>query len=74
MYASRVSAFSSWIHPLTIMVTSPLAIVAIGGLMVSTFLTLIYVPMFYELFEQGRVAVLSFRLNRSTPRKPEYRS
>ena len=30
---------------------SPLAVVAIGGLMVSTFLTLIYVPMFYELFE-----------------------
>lgn len=31
---------------------SPLAIVAIGGLMVSTFLTLIYVPLFYELFEK----------------------
>ncbi len=30
---------------------SPLAVVAIGGLMVSTFLTLIYVPMFYELFD-----------------------
>lgn len=30
---------------------SPLAVVAIGGLMVSTFLTLIYVPVFYELFD-----------------------
>ena len=31
---------------------SPLAVVAIGGLMVSTLLTLIYVPMFYELFDR----------------------
>jgi multidrug efflux pump subunit AcrB len=30
---------------------SPLAVVAIGGLMVSTFLTLIYVPIFYTIFE-----------------------
>jgi multidrug efflux pump subunit AcrB len=30
---------------------SPLAVVAIGGLTVSTFLTLIYVPVFYDLFE-----------------------
>lgn len=30
---------------------SPLAVVAIGGLMVSTFLTLLYVPIFYSLFE-----------------------
>jgi len=39
---------------------SPLAVVAIGGLMVSTFLTLIYVPMFYELFDtlQTRLAGL----------------
>ena len=28
-----------------------LAVVAIGGLMVSTFLTLIYVPVFYEIFD-----------------------
>jgi multidrug efflux pump subunit AcrB len=34
---------------------SPLAVVAIGGLMVSTFLTLIYVPVFYDLFEKARV-------------------
>jgi multidrug efflux pump subunit AcrB len=31
---------------------SPLAVVAIGGLMVSTLLTLIYVPMFYEMFDK----------------------
>ena len=31
---------------------SPLAVVAIGGLMVSTFLTLLYVPIFYSLFEE----------------------
>jgi multidrug efflux pump subunit AcrB len=30
---------------------SPLAIVAIGGLLVSTFLTLLYVPIFYTIFE-----------------------
>jgi multidrug efflux pump subunit AcrB len=30
---------------------SPLAIAAIGGLLVSTFLTMIYVPVFYSLFE-----------------------
>ncbi len=33
---------------------SPLAVVAIGGLTVSTFLTLIYVPVFYDLFESSR--------------------
>jgi multidrug efflux pump subunit AcrB len=32
---------------------SPLAVVAIGGLIVSTFLTLLYVPIFYTLFEDG---------------------
>ena len=31
---------------------SPLAVVAIGGLMIGTFLTLIYVPIFYILFER----------------------
>jgi multidrug efflux pump subunit AcrB len=36
---------------------SPLAVVAIGGLMVSTFLTLIHVPVFYELFEKLRVSL-----------------
>ncbi|WP_297058801.1 efflux RND transporter permease subunit [Thermosulfurimonas sp.] len=33
---------------------SPLAVVAIGGLFVSTFLTLLYVPLFYTLFEDIR--------------------
>lgn len=32
---------------------SPLAVVAIGGLMFSTFLTLLYVPIFYTLFEDA---------------------
>ena len=32
---------------------SPLAMVAIGGLLVSTFLTLLYVPIFYTLFEDA---------------------
>ena len=34
---------------------SPLAVVAIGGLIVSTFLTLIYVPLFYGMFEDARL-------------------
>jgi multidrug efflux pump subunit AcrB len=33
---------------------SPLAVVAIGGLMVSTFLTLVYVPVFHSLLEPLR--------------------
>jgi multidrug efflux pump subunit AcrB len=33
---------------------SPLAVVAIGGLMVSTLLTLVYVPLFYTLIENIR--------------------
>ncbi len=33
---------------------SPLAVVAIGGLFVSTFLTLVYVPIFYELLDKLR--------------------
>lgn len=37
---------------------SPLAVVAIGGLVVSTFLTLIYVPLFYDLFESWRTALV----------------
>ncbi len=36
---------------------SPLAIVAIGGLMVSTFLTMVYVPILYSLFEDAEHAV-----------------
>jgi multidrug efflux pump subunit AcrB len=38
---------------------SPLAVVAIGGLMVSTFLTLLYVPIFYTLFEDAYLWVKS---------------
>jgi multidrug efflux pump subunit AcrB len=36
---------------------SPLAVVAIGGLLVSTFLTMVYVPIFYSLFEDGENVV-----------------
>jgi multidrug efflux pump subunit AcrB len=36
---------------------SPLAIIAIGGLMVSTFLTMVYVPVVYSLFEDGQEAM-----------------
>ena len=36
---------------------SPLAIVAIGGLLVSTFLTMVYVPVLYSLFEDAEKAV-----------------
>jgi multidrug efflux pump subunit AcrB len=36
---------------------SPLAVVAIGGLMLSTFLTLLYVPIFYTIFEDMTVWV-----------------
>ncbi|NOY44460.1 MAG: efflux RND transporter permease subunit [Deltaproteobacteria bacterium] len=36
---------------------SPLAVVAVGGLGVATFLTMVYVPIVYSLVEQGRHAV-----------------
>jgi len=36
---------------------SPLAIVAIGGLLVSTFLTMVYVPALYSLFEDAQQLV-----------------
>ena len=38
---------------------SPLAVVAIGGLIIGTFLTLIYVPIFYILFERLRNKIRS---------------
>jgi multidrug efflux pump subunit AcrB len=41
---------------------SPLAIVAIGGLMVSTFLTLLYVPIFYTVFEDIAKRVKHLRI------------
>jgi len=39
---------------------SPLAIVAIGGLMVSTFLTMVYVPILYSLFEDAQASLGSW--------------
>jgi Cu/Ag efflux pump CusA len=36
---------------------SPLAVVAIGGLLVSTFLTMVYVPVLYSLFDDAQAAV-----------------
>ena len=47
---------------------SPLAVVAIGGLMVSTFLTMVYVPILYSLFEDGRLALLRV-LHRAEPER-----
>ena len=41
---------------------SPLAVVAIGGLMFSTFLTLLYVPIFYTLFADAQ----KWRLRKNT--------
>ena len=40
---------------------SPLAVVAIGGLVVSTFLTLVYVPLIYGLLEKIRDRLLDRR-------------
>jgi multidrug efflux pump subunit AcrB len=42
---------------------SPLAIVAIGGLMVATFLTLVYVPILYTVFDELKIRVIK-RLGR----------
>lgn len=36
---------------------SPLAVVAIGGLLISTFLTIVYVPVLYTLFEDAEAAL-----------------
>jgi multidrug efflux pump subunit AcrB len=41
---------------------SPLAVVAIGGLIVSTFLTMVFVPVLYSLFEDAKA-----RLHRPAP-------
>jgi multidrug efflux pump subunit AcrB len=51
---------------------SPLAVVAIGGLLVSTFLTMVYVPIFYSLFEDAQNALghLWQRLFHSEPTGP----
>jgi multidrug efflux pump subunit AcrB len=52
---------------------SPLAVVAIGGLLVSTFLTMVYVPIFYSLFEDAQLAVKRWLPHRSSelPNMPE---
>ena len=39
---------------------SPLAAVAIGGLMVSSFLTLVYVPKLYSLFDELKEKAKAF--------------
>ena len=51
---------------------SPLAITAIGGLMVSTFLTLLYVPIFYTIFEDGmgKLKGVMIKLQRGFHRAP----
>jgi len=52
---------------------SPLAVVAIGGLLVSTFLTMVYVPVLYSLFEDAELAVkrLFHRKAKVLPAAPE---
>jgi multidrug efflux pump subunit AcrB len=49
---------------------SPLAIVAIGGLMVSTFLTMVYVPILYSLFEDFQTWAVGL-LRRAEPQAQE---
>ncbi len=39
---------------------SPLAIVAIGGLTVSTFLTMVYVPVLYSLFDEAQTRLTAW--------------
>ncbi len=41
---------------------SPLAVVAIGGLIVATFLTMVYVPILFSLFEDAEDALKRFYL------------
>jgi multidrug efflux pump subunit AcrB len=49
---------------------SPLAVVAIGGLLVSTFLTMVYVPVLYSLFEDGQAAVSRIFRRRASQTQP----
>ena len=49
---------------------SPLAIVAIGGLLVSTFLTMVYVPVLYSLFDDATLAVRRWIGLRPAPTLP----
>jgi Cu/Ag efflux pump CusA len=46
---------------------SPLAVVAIGGLIFSTFLTLLYVPIFYTLFEDATEGIKRLFRRRKRP-------
>jgi len=41
---------------------SPLAVVAIGGLLAGTFLTLLVVPVLFHLLESGRTEMVSVRV------------
>jgi len=50
---------------------SPLAVVAIGGLMISTFLTMVYVPIIYSLFEDLQVRVKGWLGRLRHPLEPE---
>ena len=49
-----------------VFISKPLAVVVIGGLVSSTFLTLILVPVLYDLVEKGRL-----RLGRRRSRSAE---
>jgi len=49
---------------------SPLAVVAIGGLLVWTFLTMVYVPIFYSLFEDVEAAVKRVFLHKAVLVQP----
>ena len=49
---------------------SPLAVVAIGGLVVSTFLTMVYVPIIYSLFEDAENRVKSWFVRFRHPGEP----
>ncbi len=48
---------------------SPLAVVAIGGLIVSTILTLVYVPIFYSLVADMRGWLERLRINNNAEKK-----
>jgi len=49
---------------------SPLAVVAIGGLMVSTFLTMVYVPILYSLFEDAHAMIARLFSRRTSVTSP----
>jgi multidrug efflux pump subunit AcrB len=47
---------------------SPLAVVAIGGLLVGTILTLVYVPLFYVLLDKLGNIFRRFRKSTKSPK------